>query len=95
MEFRAVRKNEVTREKENMVQNPGLEITNMKRPSLGGVTRGGGETPEWAVKGAKSENVQEASSRQLCLILSRVKCSIVKKSLETKNSFSVMLEMEA
>lgn len=41
-----MRKNEVTREKENMVQNPGLEITNMKRPSLGGVTRGGGETPE-------------------------------------------------
>lgn len=43
----------------------------------------------------QSENVQEASSRQLCLILSRVKCSIDKKSLKTKNSFSVMLEMEA
>lgn len=30
-----------------------------------------------------------------CLILSRVKCSIDKKSLKTKNSFSVVLEMEA
>ena len=29
-----------------------------------------------------------------CLILSRVTCSIDKKSLETKNSFSVVLEME-
>lgn len=46
MKFRAKRKNEVTREKEKMAQNPGLEITNMKRPSLGGVTREGGETPE-------------------------------------------------
>lgn len=46
MKFRAMRKNEVTMEKEKMAQNPGLEMNNMKRCSLGGVTREGGETPE-------------------------------------------------
>ena len=46
-------------------QNPGLEMTNMKRPRLGGEASEGEETPEWVVKGAKSENVQKASSGQL------------------------------
>lgn len=55
----------------------------------------GGETPKSELSREPRVRLKEASSRQLCLILSRVKCSIVKKSLETKNSFSVMLEMEA
>lgn len=52
-------------------QNPGLKITNLKRPSQGAATSETGETPEWGVKGAKSENVQEGSTSQRCLILPR------------------------
>lgn len=80
-------------EKEKMAQNPGLEIDNMKRYSLGGVTM----KEEKHQSELSSEPRVRMFKKHLvtnCLILSRVTCSIDKKSLETKNSFSVVLEME-
>lgn len=83
--YEKLRENAVTWGENQSAQNPGLEVTNIKRPRQGDAAREGGDTQS-GVSREPRQKAQERSSSQQCLILPggqvkrTVKCSLDRKN---------------